>query len=145
MTRAQQRIVWSLALLLVVATAWMAARRPDPYRAGAPLGALEDRREHHFRDLGWSSTQRLFEGLLDAAGRAPAGVERARILARVAALQHERGIEEGARAAAAEAMRLGGDDPEVRRLLGTPLEIAPPGDRPGARAGEGAGAPASSH
>jgi hypothetical protein len=131
MTAAQQRIVWLLALLLGLATAWMAATRPDPYRAGAPLGALEDRREHHFRDLTWSGTQRLFEGLLAAAQRAPDPVSRARFLARVASLQHERGIDEGARAAAAEAMRLGGDDAEVRRLLGTPLELPAPPTRPG--------------
>jgi hypothetical protein len=121
----QQRIVWLLALVLSLATGWLAATRPDPYRAGAPLGAIDDRREYHFRHLSYSSTQRLFENLLGAAQRAPDPVSRARMLARVAALQRERGIDDGARAAASEAMRLGGNDAEVQRLLGTPLELPP--------------------
>lgn len=125
MNRGFERLAWVLAALLIVGAGARLAVRADPYRAGAPLGAIEDRREHRFRDLSWSSAERLAGGLLAAAERAPDGQSRARLLARFAALQRERGFDAVAQAAAAEARRLGGDDPETRRLLASPFELTP--------------------
>jgi hypothetical protein len=125
MTRGPVWIVWALAVVLLVATGWRAAARPDAYRAGAALGAIEDRREHRFRDLSWSAAQQLFDFYLQAAERAPDPLTRARNLARLAALQRERGFDAGAQAAAAEALRLGGNDAETRRILANPLELPP--------------------
>lgn len=123
MTSLQLRIASAFVLALVVASAWRAARLPDPYRTDAPVGAVEDRREHRFRDLTWSETQRLLQGLLETASRASDAPSRARALAQVASLQRERRLAESAEAAAREALRLSPTDPEVRRLLATPLEL----------------------
>lgn len=123
MTRLQMQIVWSLAALLVLSAGWRARALPDLSREGAAVGAIEDRREHHFRNLTYSQTQRLFERLLQAAERAPDSATRARDLARIAALQHERGLIEAAEAAAGEALRFAPDDPQVRRLLSTRLDL----------------------
>jgi len=125
MSRAQEWIVWVLAALVLVGAGVRAVRLSDPYRSGAPLGSLEDRREHRFRDLSWSNAERLAANLLAAAERAPDALSRARFLARLASLQRERGFEAASRAAAAEALRLGGSDPETRRLLASPLEVTP--------------------
>jgi len=117
------QILWIVAGLLILVAGWRAVRLPDPYRPGQPLGAIEDRREYHFRDLGYAETQRLLQQLLGSVARASDPRERARGLARVAALQHERGLSEPAEAAARDALRLAPDDPEVRRILASPLDL----------------------
>jgi hypothetical protein len=106
-----------------MALVWQARRLPDAYVDGAPLGAVEDRREHHFRNLGYAETQELFQRLLRSATDAPDPAARARALARIAALQRERGLVEAADAAAREALRFAPGEPEVRRLLSTPLDL----------------------
>jgi hypothetical protein len=126
LTRLQLRIAWVLALALVAASVWRAASLGDPYRSGVRVGTVEDRREHRFRDLTWSETQHLLKDLLESASRAPDAAARARALARLAALQQERGLAANAAAAAHEALRLAPEDPEVRRLLTTPLEFRRP-------------------
>jgi hypothetical protein len=117
------QILWVVAGLLVVVAGWRAVRLPDPYRPGQPLGVIEDRREYHFRDLGYAETQRLLQQLLGSAARASDPRARALELARIAALQHERGLSEPAEAAARDALRLAPDDPEVRRILASPLDL----------------------
>jgi hypothetical protein len=117
------RALWALAALLVVVCAWRLARLPDPSQPAASLGTLEDRREHRFRDLGFGETQRLLEALLRRAEATPEPRARALLLARLAALQRERGLDESAQAAAREALRLAGSDPEVQRLLQAPLDL----------------------
>jgi hypothetical protein len=124
MTGSPLRIVWAVALLLLAAAGYRASRLPDPYAAGASVGRVEDRREHRFRDLTYTETQRLFEKLLATATRAPDAATRGRALARIAALQRERGLEEAAQAAATEALRFAPHDPEVQRLLQSPLDPA---------------------
>lgn len=125
MTRGLERLVWVLAVLLLAGAGARLVVRPDPYRAGAPLGAVEDRRLHRFRDLSWSQTERLASSVLLAAERAPDRLTRARLLAQFASLQRERGFEAASRAAAAEALRLGGHDAETQRLLASPFEVKP--------------------
>lgn len=122
MNRLQERIVWGLAALLIGASWARIAMLPDPYAAGA-RSPIEDRRQYRFRDLDWSQTQRLFESLVQAAERAPDDLTRARYLARVAALQHERGMDEAAQAAAREALRFAPNDAETRRLIASPLDL----------------------
>ena len=123
MTRGPLRLLWGLALALLLAAGWRATQLANPYRAGAPVGPIEDRREHHFRNLTQSQTQRLFDSLLLAATQASGPAIRARYLARIAALQRERGLGEAAEAAAREALRAAPNDPEVRRILSAPLEL----------------------
>lgn len=122
MNRVQERIVWGLAALLVVASVIRIGLLPNPYAPGV-ASPVEDRRQYRFRDLSWSQTQRLFESLVASAERAPDNVTRARYLARVAALQHERGLDEPAQAAAREAMRFAPQDAETRRLIASPLDL----------------------
>lgn len=122
MNRTQERVVWGLAALLLLAAVARIVRLPDPYVAGAG-SPVEDRRQYAFRDLTWSQTQRLFESLVGAAERAPDNITRARFLARVAALQHERGMDEPAQAAAREALRFAPQDAETRRLIAAPLDL----------------------
>jgi len=123
MKRGVLRATWALAILLLAGAGWRARALPDPYRAGAALGAVDDRREHRFRDLTYTQTQRLFDRLLQEATRAQDPAARARGLARIAALQRERGLTEAADAAAGEALRTAPDDPEVRRILSAPLVL----------------------
>lgn len=122
MNRAQARIVWGLAALLLVTGVVRLGLLPNPYAPGT-AAPVEDRRQYRFRDLTWSQTQRLYESLVAAAERAPDAVTRARYLARVAALQHERGMDEPAQAAAREAMRFAPQDAETRRLIASPLDL----------------------
>jgi len=122
MTARPVQILWCVAVLLVLAAGWRAVHLPDPYRPGQPPGVIDDRREYHFRDLGYGATQHLLQQLLGAVARAHDPRARAIALARVAALQHERGLSEPAQAAARDALRLAPDDPEVRRILASPLD-----------------------
>ena len=122
MSRIQERIVWALATILMLAAVARLDLLPDPYAVGATV-PVEDRRQYRFRALTWSQTQRLFESLVAAAERAPDDVTRARYLARVAALQHERGMDEPAQAAAREALRFAPNDAETRRLIASPLDL----------------------
>jgi len=122
LSRIQERIVWALATILMLAAVARLDLLPDPYAVGATV-PVEDRRQYRFRALTWSQTQRLFESLVAAAERAPDDVTRARYLARVAALQHERGMDEPAQAAAREALRFAPNDAETRRLIASPLDL----------------------
>ena len=123
MTRGPLRLAWMVAILLLIAAGWRVRALPDPYRDGAPLGAVDDRREYRFRDLTYTQTQRLFDRLLQEATHASDPVARGRSLARIASLQRERGLTEAADAAAAEALHTAPNDPEVRRLLSAPLQL----------------------
>ena len=134
MSRIQECLVWALAAILMLTAVVRLGMLPDPYAVGAAgaVGAVravgaavpvEDRRQYRFRALTWSQTQRVFESLVAAAERAPDDVTRARYLARVAALQHERGMDEPAQAAAREALRFAPNDPETRRLIASPLDL----------------------
>jgi hypothetical protein len=118
-----ERIVWAVAVLLVAASLWRLRAAADPYRPQAPLTALDDRREYHFRNLTFAATRGLFDRLLQEAARAPDPATRARYLARVAALQRERGMSEAAETAAREALRTAPGDVEVQRLLSVPLDL----------------------
>jgi hypothetical protein len=118
-----ERGAWIAAAVLLLAGGWRAASRPNPYAPGAPLPRVEDRRDHRFRDLTYVQAQKLLDSLLRAADRAPDAHQRAVALARAAALQHERGYPESADTAAREAVRIAPNDPEVRRLLASPLDL----------------------
>ena len=122
MSRIQECLVWALAAILMLTAVVRLGMLPDPYAVGATV-PVEDRRQYRFRALTWSQTQRLFESLVAAAERAPDAVTRARYLARVAALQHERGMDEPAQAAAREALRFAPNDAETRRLIASPLDL----------------------
>ena len=123
MSSAQRRVLWGLAGILLLFCAWRLASQPSPYAAAAPVGAVEDRRLYRFRNLGYMATQDLVEELLRRAAAAPDATVRARWLARLASLQHERGMDEPARAAAGEALRLDANDAEVQRLMRAPLDL----------------------
>jgi hypothetical protein len=116
-------VSWAAVTLLLLGGGWRAAIRPNPYAPGAPLPTVEDRRDHRFRNLTYAQAQRLLDGLMRAADRAPDAHQRALALAHAASLQHERGYQEFADRAAREAVRIAGDDSEVRRLLATPLDL----------------------
>ena len=124
MTRPHVAILWGLAALLVAWTAVRVARSPDPYSAGAAT-VIEDRREHRFRDYTWAQAEQVLHTLAREAEAAPDAVTRARALARIASLQHERGFVAQADAAAREAMRLAPTDAEARRMMTTPLTLPP--------------------
>ncbi len=123
MKKAPVRILWFVTVLLLATAGWRAARLPDPYRDGAPVGAVEDRREYRFRNLTYSQTNRILEHLIETAANARDRQARARQLARVAAIQHERGIAEAADYATREALRYATDPAEVRRILTTPFDL----------------------
>lgn len=113
----------SLLLLgLVLLAGWRLQAVSWQHDSASPL-AIEDRREHRFRNLTYTQTQRLLDGLLRRAYAATTPKERALALARVAALQQERGLREAAEAAAREALQLSRSDPEVRALLSNPLRL----------------------
>jgi hypothetical protein len=116
-------MLWLLTVLLVATAGWRAARLPDPYRDGAPVGVVEDRREYRFRHLTHSQTTRILEHLIESAANARDRQARARHLARVASVQQERGLTEAAEYAAREALRYATDPAEVRRILETPLDL----------------------
>ena len=114
---------WAVVVILAVFVGWRLQQlswRPLPASL-AP--AVEDRRQHHFRNFTYSQTERLVEGLLRHAYIAPTPRERALALARVAVVQRERGMDEAAAAAAREAMQLGGGDAAIRAILASPLRL----------------------
>ena len=117
------RVLWLVALLIAAATAWRLAKVARPQAAEAAPIAVEDRREHHFRNLTLTQTQRLLDTLLRRAWNAKEPHERALELARVAAVQRERGLVEAAAAAEREALQLAGNDPAVRAALSQPLRL----------------------
>jgi hypothetical protein len=119
----RERGLWIVAALLLAAAFWRLGRLPDPYADGSKTVPVEDRRQHRFRDLGWSQTEQLFRSLVTSAEQAPDPVTRARFLARAAALQQERGLGDAAQAAAREALRFAPNDAETRRLLSAPLDL----------------------
>ena len=117
------RWLWLLVLGLALLAGWRLQAVPWQHRAETSPVVIEDRRERRFRDFTYSQTQRLLDGLLRRAYAAATPRERALALARVAALQRERGLREAAAAAAREALQLGGSDPAVRALLSGPLRL----------------------
>ncbi len=117
------RLLWLAAAALAAATAWRLTQVSWQYQTTAPALHVEDRREHRFRDLTHTQTQRLLDGLLRRAWNAKVPRERALELARVAALQRERGLADAAAAAEREALQLGGNDPAVRFVLAQPLRL----------------------
>jgi hypothetical protein len=123
MTKEPLRILWLVTVVLWAAAGWRAARLPDPYGDGAPVGVVEDRRENRFRHLTHSQTTRILEHLIESAANARDRQARARQLARVAAVQRERGLAEASEYAAREAMRYATDAAEVRRILETPFDL----------------------
>lgn len=115
--------VWLAACICTGIAAARAVDRSKPDAAGAPVGVIEDRRLHHFRNATYTETQRWFNLLLERAGRATDSVTRARALAALSSLQRERGMQNQATAAAEQALRLAPTDPEVQRLLAQPLDV----------------------
>jgi hypothetical protein len=91
------------------------------HEPGAPAPSVQDRRQHRFRNLTYTQTQRLLQGWLRQAYAAATPREQGLALARVAALQRERGLDAAAQAAAQEAMKVSRNDPEVRAILARPL------------------------
>lgn len=116
-------ILWIVAAALVVLAVVRPHGLPDPYAPGAATGTIEDRRQHHFRNWSYARTQELAASLLEEARRATSDRTRALALARLATLQRERGFQAQAEAAAREALRLAGSDPEVRRVVSQPLDV----------------------
>jgi len=117
------RWVWLLVLGLALLAGWRLEAVSWQHQAGASPVAIEDRREHRFRNLTYSQTEHLLDALLRRAYAATTAKERALALARVATLQRERGLQEAAEAAAREALQLSRNDPEVRALLSSPLRL----------------------
>jgi hypothetical protein len=109
--------VWILVVLLGLGIAWQVQRVTWLHEPSAPAPIVEDRRQHHFRDLTYSETERLLQGWLRQAYAASTPRERGLALARAAALQRERGLDAAAQAAAREAMKVSGNDPGVRAIL----------------------------
>jgi DNA-binding phage protein len=121
-TRAAIRDAWVWGVVTVLALGvgarLIALSAPQP-----PAPAVEDRRQHHFRTFTYSQTERLVTGLLHQAYQARTPRERALALARVAAVQRERGLDEAATAAAREALQQSGGDPAIRTILSNPLRL----------------------
>jgi len=117
------RWAWGLVAVLALLVGWRLHTVPWRHLAGSPAPAVEDRRQHHFRNLTYTQTQRLVEGLLRNAYAASTPRERALALARVAVVQRERGLDEAAAAAAREATQLAGGDADVRSILAGPLRL----------------------
>lgn len=116
-----RRGVWILVLFLGLGIAWRLQGLTWLHEPGAPAPAVADRRQHHFRDLTYGETERLLQRWLRQAYVASTPRERGLALARAAALQRERGLDAAAQAAAQEAMKVSGNDPEVRAILARPL------------------------
>ncbi len=117
------RWLWLLVLGLALLAGWRLEAVSWQHDSEASPVAIEDRREHRFRNLTYSQTQHLLDALLRRAYAATTPKERALALARVATLQRERGLQEAAEAAAREALQLSRSDPEVRALLSSPLRL----------------------
>ena len=114
---------WAVLAVLAVVVGWRLQVVTYRHLSESPAPVVEDRRQHHFRNLTYTQTQRLVETLLRSAYIAATPRDRALALARVAAVQRERGLDEAAAAAAREAMSLSGDDPAVRAILAAPLRL----------------------
>ena len=116
--------VWAVIAAWALAVGWrlqtVSWRHPSGTRTPP---AVDDRRQHHFRHLTYTQTQRLVDGLLRSAYAAPSPRERALALARVAVVQRERGLLEAAAAAAREAMQMAPNDADVRATLAAPLRL----------------------
>lgn len=122
------RALWVGVIFLGVVLAWRLHRVTWLQEPGAPAPHVEDRRQYHFRELTYSQTETLLQHWLRQAYAAKSPRERAVILARVAILQRERGLDAAAQAAAQEAVNLSKNDSEVRAVLSRslrPEEIRP--------------------
>lgn len=117
------KVVRAVLWILTAALFALTLVRLQNIAAGVAPDVVEDRRQHHFRDWTYTRTETLAASFLEQAGRAGTDAERALALARLAALQRERGLHERAEAAAREALRLAGGDAEVRRVLAAPLDL----------------------
>jgi len=128
--------LWGAAALALGAALVRTLRVERSYLPGSPPPRVEDRRAHHFRNFTYSQTERMLRHLVRQANGASTPRDRALALARVAALQQERGFLEPARAAGQEALQLTATDPEmqaeVRSILTQPLrleDVLPPRSR----------------
>ena len=115
------RLLWGLAAVLLVVSGWRIASRTWADLPAAPTSPVEDRRAYRFRDLTYADTVGILRVWLTQAYRPGPPRQRGVAMARVAAMQHERGLDAEAKAAAEEALRLSGDDPTVRAVLARPL------------------------
>jgi hypothetical protein len=105
---------------LLAISAWRLTSQTWSQLPPAP-SSLEDRRAYRFRDLTYTQTVGILRIWLQQAYRGGPPRQRGVALARVAAMQRERGLVAEANAAAEEALRLSGDDREVRAVLARPL------------------------
>ena len=122
------RLLWGLAAALLVLSGWKVTSRTWADLPAAPTSPIEDRRAYRFRDLTYGETVGILRDWLTQAYRPGPPRLRGVAMARVAAMQHERGLDAEAKAAAEEALRLAGDDPIVRAVLTRPLspeDLAP--------------------
>ncbi len=120
-------ILWCIAAAVFVVAAVRAVRVEWTYLPGSPPPRVEDRREHRFRNFTYSQAERMLRYLVRQAQSAATPRERALALARVAAMQQERGFLDSARSAGEEALQLSATDPalhsEVRGILTNPLRL----------------------
>ena len=115
------RALWVLAAALLAISAWRLTSQTWSQLPPDPSSPIEDRRAYRFRDLTYTQTVGILRIWLQQAYRGGPPRQRGLALARVAAMQRERGLVAEANAADEEALRLSGDDREVRAVLARPL------------------------
>ena len=116
--------IWVLAATLLLAAVWRTSSRTWSQLPAGPHARIEDRRANRFRDTSYTQMQGILKVWLQQAYVAGPPRRRGLALARVAAMQRERGLAPEANAAAQEALRVSGNDPEVRAALSRPLIAA---------------------
>lgn len=120
-------ILWCVAAAVFVVAVVRSVRVEWRHLPGSPPPRVEDRREHRFRNFTYSQAERMLRYLVRQAQSAQTPRDRAIALARVAAMQQERGLIEPARSAGEEALQLSANDPalrsEVRGILTKPLRL----------------------
>ncbi len=120
-------VLWAIAAVLFATALTLALRVEWSFLPDTTPPRIEDRRANRFRNFTYSQTERMLRHLMRQARAASTPQDRAVYLARVAALQQERGFRDSALAAGEEALQLTANDAqlqaEIRSILTRPLRL----------------------
>lgn len=120
-------VLWGIAAVLIAVALVRALRVEWAHLPDAGPPRVEDRRQHRFRSFTFTQAERMLRHLVRQSRAARTPRERALTLARIAALQQERGFLDEARAAGEQALQLAARDAqmqaEVRGILTQPLRL----------------------
>lgn len=120
-------ILWGIAAVLIAVALARALRVEWAHLPAAAPPRIEDRRQHRFRSFTFTQAERMLRHLVRQSRAARTPRDRALALARIAALQQERGFLDEARTAGEEALQLAARDThmqaEVRGILTQPLRL----------------------